>query len=206
MPLFPHGSFVNSNGNSESWLQRVSENLRHAPANVPVASHLGLPWMTNDTNSAGPGKGHGFGAGSGGTMGDGEGSGAGDGEAGGPYANVASPVTCVYCPEPGYTEEARKAKLEGKMLLRVLVGADGRAQQIQILHWAWVWMNAQKKPFERGGFPPGAMPPSAPYPLGSPSRATSSSFDLAGNDWQAAGLIGQLLTESAKRLQSVLLR
>lgn len=104
----------------------------NAPANVPVVSHLGLPWMSNDTDSAGPGKGHGFGSGSGESMGDGEGSGAGDGEGGG-YVNVASPVTCLYCPEPGYTEEARKAKLEGKMLVRVLVGEDGRAQRIQIL-------------------------------------------------------------------------
>lgn len=104
----------------------------NAPTNVPTVTHLGLPWMDADTDSAGPGKGHGFGNGNGDAMGDGNGPGAGDGEGNGPYANVVSPVTCLYCPEPGYTEEARKAKLEGTILLQVLVGPDGRAQRIQI--------------------------------------------------------------------------
>jgi len=36
-------------------------------------------------------------------------------------------------PEPGYTEEARKAKLQGKLLLEVLVGTDGKAMRIRIL-------------------------------------------------------------------------
>ena len=106
----------------------------NAPTNVATTSHLGLPWMDSDTDSAGPGKGHGFGNGEGGTMGDGDGAGAGDGdgEGHGSYANVVSPVTCLYCPEPDYTDEARKAKLEGTILLQVLVGPDGRAQRIQI--------------------------------------------------------------------------
>lgn len=105
----------------------------NAPASVATVTHLGLPWMNSDTDSAGPGKGHGLGSGSGGTMGDGDSNGAGAGDDNGPYANVVSPVACLYCPEPGYTEEARKAKLQGKMLLRVLVGPDGKAQRIQVL-------------------------------------------------------------------------
>lgn len=107
---------------------------RNAPASVTTVAHLGLPWMNVDTDSAGPGKGHGFGSGEGDTMGDGPNrGGAGVGEEDGPYANVVSPVACVYCPEPGYTEEARKAKLQGKMLLQVLVGTDGKAARIRIL-------------------------------------------------------------------------
>ena len=105
----------------------------HAPANVPTVTNLGLPWMNGDTDSAGPGKGHGFGSGEGGGMGDGRGSGAGDGEGNGTYVNVVSPVTCLYCPEPGYTEEARKAKLQGKILLQVLVGPDGTAKRVKIV-------------------------------------------------------------------------
>jgi periplasmic protein TonB len=100
---------------------------------VPLVSNLGLPWMKLDTDSAGPGKGHGFGDGNGHSMGDDIGNGAGQGDDNGPYAQVASPVTCVYCPQPGYTEEARKAKLQGKLLLHVLVGPDGRAQRIEIV-------------------------------------------------------------------------
>ena len=104
-----------------------------APENISVVTDLGLPWMKTDTDSAGPGKGHGFGSSSGDTMGDGKRNGAGEGEDDGAYANIATQVTCVYCPQPGYTEEARKAKLQGKLLLRVMVGIDGRAQRIQII-------------------------------------------------------------------------
>jgi TonB family protein len=105
----------------------------NAPASVPTVTNLGLPWMDKDTDSAGPGRRHGFGSGNGDTMGDGNRNGAGEGDSEGPYVNAVWPVTCVYCPEPGYTEEARKAKLQGKMLLRVLVGPDGKAQKIEIL-------------------------------------------------------------------------
>jgi protein TonB len=105
----------------------------NAPTSVTLMAKLGLPWMDSDTDSAGPGKRHGFGAGDGGTMGDENGLGAGDGEADRPYANVVAPVTCLYCPEPGYTDEARRAKVEGKILLQVLVGPDGKAQRIEIL-------------------------------------------------------------------------
>jgi periplasmic protein TonB len=105
----------------------------NAPASVATVTHLGLPWMTSDTDSAGPGKHHGFGSGDDGTMGDGGGPGAGAGEDNEPYANVVSPMVCVYCPEPKYTEEARKAKLQGKILLQVLVGVDGRPVRIQVL-------------------------------------------------------------------------
>jgi periplasmic protein TonB len=105
----------------------------NAPADVATVQHLGLPWMNTDTDSAGSGKHHGIGSGDGGAMGDGAGNGAGASDSDLPYANVASPVACLYCPEPPYSEEARKAKLEGKMLLRVLVGPDGKAQRIQIV-------------------------------------------------------------------------
>jgi periplasmic protein TonB len=104
-----------------------------APASVTTAKNLGLPWMNGDSDSAGPGKGHGFGSGNGGGMGDGNGNGAGAGDSSAPYSNGLSPVACLYCPDPPYTEEARKAKLQGKVLLRVLVGPDGAAQRIEVL-------------------------------------------------------------------------
>jgi protein TonB len=105
----------------------------NAPTSVPVVTNLGLPWMTADTDSAGRGKGQGFGEGDSDTMGDDSGDGAGEGDGHGPYANVVSPVTCAYCPQPGYTEEARKAKLQGKLLLQVLVGEDGRAERVRVV-------------------------------------------------------------------------
>lgn len=122
----------------------------NAPASVATVTHPGLPWMNSDTDSAGPGKGHGFGSGTGSTMGDGDTNGAGAGDSDLPYANAVSPVTCLYCPEPGYTEEARKAKLQGKMLLRVLVGSDGKAQRIQILQGLGMGLDERAEETIRG--------------------------------------------------------
>jgi len=105
----------------------------NAPAMVPVITDPGLPWMKDKNDSAGPGGKHGFGGGNGEGMGDRNGHGSGEGDNSGPYANVVTQVMCLYCPEPPYTEDARKNKLQGKMLLRVLVGEDGRAKQVRIL-------------------------------------------------------------------------
>jgi periplasmic protein TonB len=103
-----------------------------APPIVAAVPQLGLPWMTNDTNSAGPGKNGGIGSGPGGGMGDNPGGDAGEGESGAPYSRGMTMPVCVMCPYPLYTDEARKVKMQGAVTLRVLVGADGRAAQIRI--------------------------------------------------------------------------
>jgi protein TonB len=105
----------------------------NAPATVLTITNLGLPWMDKDTNSAGREKGHGIGNHPGDGMGDDDGNGAGAGDTIGNYANVVSQPACLHCPEPPYTDEARKAKLQGSVTLRVLIGADGRAARIQLV-------------------------------------------------------------------------
>jgi len=105
----------------------------NASTDVPTVTNLGLPWMDSDTHSAGPGSRHGFGSGKNGGMGDGDGDGAGEGEDGGPYANVVSQAMCSFCPNPEYTDEARKEKLQGGVTVQVLIGADGTAQRIRIV-------------------------------------------------------------------------
>jgi protein TonB len=106
----------------------------NAPQFPAVVTNLGIPWMKNDSDSAGPGKKHGFGAGPDGGMGDDQGIDAGQGVANnGPYANALSMPRCAYCPDPQYTDEAREAKLQGTVTLQVLVTADGRASQIRIV-------------------------------------------------------------------------
>jgi TonB family protein len=40
---------------------------------------------------------------------------------------------CVYCPQPSYSQEARAAKYSGTVVLEVLVTADGRAENVQIV-------------------------------------------------------------------------
>jgi TonB family protein len=38
----------------------------------------------------------------------------------------------IYDPEPDYSEEARKQKYQGSVLLQVVVGEDGHARDVQI--------------------------------------------------------------------------
>lgn len=108
----------------------------HVDLPVPPAvfvPELGLPWAKKDTNSAGADGGDGIGDRRGNNMGDGDGDKAGAGVPEGNYANVVSQAACLRCPEPPYTDEARKAKLQGNVTLRVLIGADGRAARIQLV-------------------------------------------------------------------------
>jgi periplasmic protein TonB len=104
-----------------------------APSVITPVSELGLPWMPKDTDSAGPGKEHGFGSGKRGGMGDVAGSDAGEGESSGPYANGVSMPICNVCPYPVYTDEARQVKMQGTVTLRVLVDADGKASEIRVV-------------------------------------------------------------------------
>ena len=101
---------------------------------------FGIPGVPM-TDSVGPGHGGGFGnkccVGQGL---DGEGRGAGPGEewstgGGPPNAGTRSTSfpTCLYCPNPVYPDEARKAKVQGSVLLRVVVTPDGRATNVTIV-------------------------------------------------------------------------
>ena len=103
-----------------------------APVLTPTEG-IGLPWMPRDTASPGPGKGHGIGSKDSHTMGDGGIGPVGDGTGNGPYAPGIIPPGCVYCPYPTYTDEARHGKVQGSVTLQVLVGADGRAQDVRIV-------------------------------------------------------------------------
>ncbi len=77
------------------------------------------------TDSLGNGNGTGIGSGSGGGLGPGEGGGTGGGVFRAGLNGVGSPM-CIYCPQPEYSDEARKAKYQGTVLLDVTVTADGR--------------------------------------------------------------------------------
>jgi len=101
------------------------------PLGDPLSSVLGPP-------SNGPGSGGGIGSGSGGGVGSGRGPGVGPGWGGGigggPY-RVGGGVTApraLYAPEPEFSEEARKAKFQGAVVLWLVVGADGRTRNIRV--------------------------------------------------------------------------
>jgi periplasmic protein TonB len=97
----------------------------------PLA-HLGLP-------SNGPGTGLGMGAGSGGGVGNGKGGGYGPGEGGGVGGGVyrvgggVSAPSVLYKVDPEYSEEARKAKYSGTVLISLIVDTQGKAQSIKVV-------------------------------------------------------------------------
>ncbi len=97
----------------------------------PLSKVIGPP-------SNGTGSGGGIGSGSGGGVGSGRGPGVGPGHGGG-YGGGAyrvgggvSAPRGLYTPDPEYSEEARKAKYQGTVVLWMVVGADGRPQQIRV--------------------------------------------------------------------------
>jgi TonB family protein len=81
------------------------------------------------------------GLGSGGGLGKGRGTGIGDsaGPGSGGGAGIYSVGNGVSAPEvlskvePEYSEEARKAKYSGSVMLSIIVGTDGRAEDIQVI-------------------------------------------------------------------------
>lgn len=116
----------------------VPPDIRVPNPNVP---QYGDPLAQALELSGGPGSGSGIGTGAGGGVGSGSGPGVGPGWGGGVGGgvfrvggNVSAPV-CLFCPDPEYSEEARKAKYQGLVLIRVVVGADGRivSQTIRIV-------------------------------------------------------------------------
>jgi periplasmic protein TonB len=90
--------------------------------------------------SNGPGSGGGIGSGTGGGVGSGKGGGFGPGEGGGVGGGVfrmgggVTAPALLYKVEPEYSEEARKAKYQGVVVLYVEVDASGRAQNVRVLH------------------------------------------------------------------------
>jgi protein TonB len=89
--------------------------------------------MPDKNNSSGRGKDHTIGDGPGNSIGDTPGDEAGRGPIPGFYRPGMTSPRCAFCPDPQYTDEAREAKLQGRVTLRVLVGADGRASQMRIV-------------------------------------------------------------------------
>jgi periplasmic protein TonB len=105
-----------------------------APAILPPIGEIGVPSNRAVTDSAGRNGGNGIGDHTGNGVGNG-----GDGPGGEGYAEdgtgirAAAMPTCLYCPEPAYSDEAREAKLQGMVTLRVLITADGRASSVQMV-------------------------------------------------------------------------
>ena len=106
----------------------------------PNMDNYGDPLAKLMNGSGGPGGGSGIGSGTGTGIGSGEGGGLGPGSGGGTGGGAYHPGTggvgypsCVYCPDPKYSEEARKAKYQGTVVLQAVITPDGRATEIQVV-------------------------------------------------------------------------
>ncbi|MGB6546356.1 MAG: energy transducer TonB [Candidatus Acidiferrales bacterium] len=106
----------------------------------PNMPNYGDPLASSVTDSSGTGTGSGIGNGNGGGVGSGEGGGVGPGEGGGTGGGVfrageggVGYPSCLYCPRPSYSDEARKAKYQGTVMLQAVITPDGRGIQIQVV-------------------------------------------------------------------------
>jgi len=106
--------------------------------NLPQIGNLGDPLSKVTLASNGTGSGGGIGSGSGGGVGSGRGPGVGPGWGGGIGGGAyrvgggVSAPRAVYSPDPEYSEEARKAKWQGTVVLWVVIGPDGRPRDVRV--------------------------------------------------------------------------
>lgn len=90
-------------------------------------------------DSQGPGSGGGTGAGTGTGVGEGTGAGvgagSGGGTGGGPYrpGSGIEPPRVLHEVKPAYTEQARRAGLEGEVVLEIVVRRDGTVSDVRVL-------------------------------------------------------------------------
>ena len=103
--------------------------------NAPFGDPKGVPGPPSN----GPGTGGGIGSGNGTGVGSGDGGGLGPGSGGGTGGgvfsvggNVSAPIP-IYKPEPPYSEEARKAKYQGTVVLYIIVDSQGGVTDARVV-------------------------------------------------------------------------
>ena len=111
-----------------------------ADLHLPQSTQVGDPLSKLMTPSNGTGVNGGMGSGSGGGVGPGNGRGLGPGSGanfGGGVFRVGNGVSApipIFQPDPDYSDEARKAKYQGTVLLYVQVDPSGKAVNMKVLH------------------------------------------------------------------------
>jgi protein TonB len=106
----------------------------------PNMVNIGVKNSTNVTlASNGQGSGAGMGTGHGGGLGSGNGNGYGPGEGGnygGGVEHIGGGVkapTAIYTIDPEFSEEARRAKYQGEVMLQIIVDAQGNVQSPRVV-------------------------------------------------------------------------
>ncbi len=110
-------------------------------AQLPTVNlpNYGDPFGVPGPPSSGPGTGGGIGTGTGGGVGPGKGPGVGPGEGGGIGGGVfhvgggVSAPTIIYRVEPLYSEEARKARYQGVVVLSAIVRKNGTLEILKVV-------------------------------------------------------------------------
>lgn len=112
----------------------VPPQVKLPTSNIQVGDPLSAALIpsngTGVSSGIGSGRGGGVGKGDGRGLGIGFGAGTGDGvfRVGG---GVSAPLV-IYKPDPEYSEEARKAKYQGTVVLALVVGVDGRPRDVRV--------------------------------------------------------------------------
>lgn len=106
----------------------------------PQVGQIGDPMskVISSIPSNGPGLGGGIGSGVGGGVGSGTGPGVGPGHGGGIGGGAyhvgggVHPPKVIYKVDPEFSEEARKNKWQGIVILKVIIGKDGKPEDIKV--------------------------------------------------------------------------
>ena len=116
-----------------------------APVATVAANEIERPGVIDEpapkeSESRGPGTGGGVGSGTGTGLGKGDGSGIGDGSGGGMGGGPYRPGSGVLPPrvlrevKAGYTDSARRANVEGEIVLEIVVRRDGSVSDVKLLN------------------------------------------------------------------------
>jgi periplasmic protein TonB len=147
--------------------------LKVLSSNLP---NFGDPLASAMSDSLGRGNGTGIGSGTGGGLGPGEGGGTGGGVFRAGVNGVGTP-TCIYCPDPLYSDEARKAKYQGTVVLNVIITADGRATDIHVAKGPGLGLEEKAIEMVRTWrFRPALGPNGRPVPVSIPIEVTFRLF------------------------------
>jgi protein TonB len=105
-------------------------NLKMDNPNMP---NLGMPTSNSLSTSLGAGKGTGMGDGNGPGLGNGRGGNWGGGDVKNIGGGITEPVVITQV-EPEFSEEARRAKYPGDVIVSLIVDATGMPQNVHVLH------------------------------------------------------------------------
>ena len=113
--------------------QVVKHVVKHVPAGAKKGSGSGGGHGTGHGTGSGSGVGPGSGSGSGGGHGAGHGSGIGDGAGPGIARNPKVPPRVASTAAPYYPQALRDAGIGGRVVVRGVVGIDGRVESAEVV-------------------------------------------------------------------------